>query len=94
MSLIVYAATFLLALLLIYFLMRNAEKLGIMDMPNERSTHKKPVPRGAGHPAQLILENSKIKNAMQWKARYDDIALICKTAFAWEQKFNTFSNEA
>jgi UDP-GlcNAc:undecaprenyl-phosphate GlcNAc-1-phosphate transferase len=48
MSLIVYAATFLLTFVLIYFLMRNAEKLGIMDMPNERSMHKKPVPRGAG----------------------------------------------
>jgi len=48
MSLIIYAATFLLTLLLIYFLMRNAEKLGMMDIPNERSVHKKPVPRGAG----------------------------------------------
>lgn len=48
MSLIVYAATFLLTLLLIYLLMRNAEKLGLLDIPNERSVHKNPVPRGAG----------------------------------------------
>ena len=70
--------------------MRNAEKFGIMDMPNERSTHKKPVPRGAGDPAQLILENSKIKNAMQWKARYDDIILICKTVLAWNRNLILF----
>ncbi len=48
MSITIYTATFLLTLSLIYLLMRNAEKLGIMDIPNERSIHKNPVPRGAG----------------------------------------------
>lgn len=48
MSLTIYAATFLLTLLLIYYLMRNAEKFGLMDIPNERSTHKEPIPRAAG----------------------------------------------
>ncbi|MCJ7764847.1 MAG: undecaprenyl/decaprenyl-phosphate alpha-N-acetylglucosaminyl 1-phosphate transferase [Thiovulaceae bacterium] len=28
--------------------MRNAEKFGLMDIPNERSTHKEPIPRAAG----------------------------------------------
>ena len=48
MSLTLYAATFLLTLLLIYILMRNAEKFGLIDIPNERSIHQKPIPRGAG----------------------------------------------
>ena len=42
--------------------------------------------RRAGDPAQLISDNTKIKKEMQWQAKYDDIALICKTALEWEKK--------
>lgn len=48
MNLTIYAATFLFTLLFIYLLMRYAEKLNLLDMPNERSFHKVPTPRGAG----------------------------------------------
>ena len=48
MTLTIYAATFLLTFLLIYLLMRNAGRLGMLDIPNERSIHKEPMPRGAG----------------------------------------------
>lgn len=48
MSLTVFTATFFITVVLIFFLMRYAEKLGMMDIPNERSIHKKPMPRGAG----------------------------------------------
>lgn len=43
-------------------------------------------PRRAGDPAQLISDNSRIKQQMQWQSKYDDIALICKTALEWEKK--------
>ncbi len=48
MSLTIYAATFLLTFLLIFLLIHSADILGLIDIPNERSVHKKPVPRGAG----------------------------------------------
>jgi UDP-glucose 4-epimerase len=47
-------------------------------------------PRRAGDPAQLISENTKIRNSMKWEAKYDDIALICKTALEWEKKLGSF----
>ncbi len=43
-------------------------------------------PRRAGDPAQLISNNSKIKELMGWQSRHDSIALICKTALDWERK--------
>jgi len=41
--------------------------------------------RRAGDPPALISDNSKIINKMAWKAKYDNLELICKTALAWER---------
>lgn len=43
-------------------------------------------PRRAGDSAILISDNSKTKTTLNWAPKYDDLALICKTALAWEQK--------
>ncbi len=40
--------TFLLTLACTAFFIRHAPKFGFVDMPNERSMHAKPIPRGAG----------------------------------------------
>lgn len=45
--------------------------------------------RRAGDPAILVADNSKIKKILGWKPRYDDIELICKTAYLWEKKYLT-----
>ncbi len=42
--------------------------------------------RRAGDPAALISNNSKITKLMNWTPKYDDLELICKTAFQWEKK--------
>lgn len=42
--------------------------------------------RRAGDPAILISDNTKIKNAMHWKPRYDDLEVICQTTLEWEKK--------
>ena len=42
--------------------------------------------RRAGDPAILISDNSKILTKMNWKAKYDDLELICKKAFEWEKR--------
>ena len=42
--------------------------------------------RRAGDPAILISDNTKIKNAMQWQPKYDDLEVICQTTLEWEKK--------
>ncbi|MDD2886284.1 MAG: UDP-glucose 4-epimerase GalE [Aliarcobacter sp.] len=44
------------------------------------------APRRAGDPAALISDNKKIKEKMNWTPKYDDLALICQSAFEWENK--------
>jgi len=43
-------------------------------------------PRRAGDPSILISDNTKIKNELNWSPKYDDLEVICKTAFDWESK--------
>lgn len=42
--------------------------------------------RRAGDPASLISDNRKIKTKMNWTPQYDDLSLICESAFNWEKK--------
>lgn len=42
------------------------------------------VARRAGDPAMLVSDNTKIKQKMQWIPKYEDLALICKSAYKWE----------
>lgn len=42
--------------------------------------------RRAGDPAILISDNTKIRNAMHWQPRYDDLEVICQTTLQWEKK--------
>ncbi|MGC9188047.1 MAG: UDP-glucose 4-epimerase GalE [Sulfurihydrogenibium sp.] len=42
--------------------------------------------RREGDPAILIADNTKIKEEMNWQPKYDDLKIICKTAFEWEKK--------
>ena len=44
------------------------------------------APRREGDPAALISDNRKIREEMGWTPKYDDLALICKTALEWEKK--------
>jgi UDP-glucose 4-epimerase len=40
--------------------------------------------RRAGDPALLIANSSKVKSKMNWTPAYDDLELICKSAYEWE----------
>ncbi|RUM64742.1 MAG: undecaprenyl/decaprenyl-phosphate alpha-N-acetylglucosaminyl 1-phosphate transferase [Sulfurospirillum sp.] len=40
--------TFLLSLLFVYTITKISEHMGMIDIPNERSSHINPIPRGAG----------------------------------------------
>lgn len=42
--------------------------------------------RRAGDPSALISNNTKIKSKMNWIPKYEDIELICASAYEWENK--------
>jgi UDP-glucose 4-epimerase len=44
------------------------------------------VPRRDGDVATVIADNSKILKTLNWKPQNDNLELICKSAYEWEQK--------
>jgi UDP-glucose 4-epimerase len=40
--------------------------------------------RREGDPASLIANSSKIMREMKWQPHYNDLGIICKSAFVWE----------
>lgn len=44
------------------------------------------VPRRIGDPASLIAQNTKAKEVLGWKPKYDDIELIVKSAYEYYKK--------
>jgi len=44
------------------------------------------APRRAGDPATLIANNAKVVSKMDWIPKYDDLALICQSAYEWEKR--------
>ena len=44
------------------------------------------APRRAGDPATLISNNSKIRQKMNWRPKYNDLGLICQSAYEWEKR--------
>jgi UDP-glucose 4-epimerase len=47
--------------------------------------------RRAGDPAALVAQSSKIRAALGWKPRYDDLERIVAHALAWEERLARFS---
>jgi UDP-glucose 4-epimerase len=47
--------------------------------------HAKVTPRRAGDPAMLVANTDKIISKMQWKPQYNNIGLICQSAYLWEK---------
>ncbi len=48
MNILLLIGIFIISLVSIFLLINYSEKLGLVDIPNERSMHKKVTPRGAG----------------------------------------------
>ncbi|CUV66427.1 UDP-glucose 4-epimerase [Sulfurovum sp. enrichment culture clone C5] len=44
------------------------------------------VNRREGDSAILIADNAKVVSRMNWVPRYDNLALICKSAYEWERR--------
>jgi len=41
--------------------------------------------RRAGDPSSVLSDNQRIRRVLGWKPRFDDLDLICRTAFEWEK---------
>jgi UDP-glucose 4-epimerase len=44
------------------------------------------APRRPGDPAQVVAAVARIRAALGWQPRLDDLATIVAHAFAWEKK--------
>jgi UDP-glucose-4-epimerase GalE len=52
-----------------------------------RKVPLKTGPRRAGDPPQLVADNRKASEILQWTPRHSDLANILKTSWAWHQKW-------
>lgn len=50
--------------------------------------------RRAGDPPNLVADNRRIKQLLNWTPRYNDLELICRTAFEWEKSWQARQHEA
>ena len=51
------------------------------------------APRRAGDPPALIAGVERIHQVLDWQTRYEDLELICRTAFEWERKWARMEQE-
>ncbi|RBQ32733.1 UDP-glucose 4-epimerase GalE [Arcobacter sp. FW59] len=45
------------------------------------------IEKREGDPAFLVADNNKILDKMKWKPKFDNLELICKSAYEWEKKY-------
>jgi UDP-glucose 4-epimerase len=57
----------------------TARRVTGVDFPIETG------PRRPGDPAVLVASNAKIRRLLGWQPRHDDLEVIVRTAWAWEQ---------
>ncbi len=60
----------------------------VIDMVKEVSGVDFEVREGArrpGDPPKLVADNTKIKDLLDWRPRYDDLRFIVETAWRWER---------
>ena len=65
----------------------------IIDMVEEITQTKIPYKiseKRKGDPAELIADNSKITEKLNWRAKYSDLNTIINTAWEWEKTLSNF----
>ena len=64
------------------------EVISTVEKVIDRKLPVRESPRRAGDPPTLIADPSKIKAALNWKPRHDDLSEIVRSALEWERRFN------
>lgn len=62
------------------------ETLKAMEKVSGTSIPYEVVPRRDGDSAKVLAKSEKIKKELGWKPLFDDLIIICKTAFDWKSK--------
>lgn len=61
------------------------EVIEVMKKVSKVDFNTEVTSKRVGDPEILIANNSKIKQKMGWKPKYDDLEFICKSALEWER---------
>lgn len=61
---------------------KTLKELTCQDFPVEMAVRRE------GDPASLISNNAKIISQMKWAPRYNNLKLICKSAYEWEKQLD------
>jgi UDP-glucose 4-epimerase len=61
------------------------EVIAAMERVSGREIRVFKGPRRAGDPSIVLSDNQKIRRVLGWNPRFDDLDLICRTAFEWEK---------
>jgi UDP-glucose 4-epimerase len=64
------------------------EVIASVERVTGQSLPVKESPRRAGDPPVLISDPSRIKAALGWQPRHDDLFEIIRSALEWERRFN------
>jgi UDP-glucose 4-epimerase len=59
-----------------------AEKITQIKIPYEITSRRK------GDPSELIADNKKISENLNWSANYSDLKTILETAWEWEKRLS------
>lgn len=62
------------------------EVLDVFQQATNTKLNIELAPRRPGDPEQLIADPTNIKQILDWKPQYDDLAVICKSAYDWEKR--------
>jgi len=52
----------------------------------QKKLHVEKGPRRPGDASSLAADNTKIRRALGWTPKFDNLDLICKTAYEWERE--------
>jgi len=81
MDISLLSTVFLISFAGIIILMLFAKKVGLIDIPNERSVHKKPIPRGAGIAFVLAIFIPLLLSDLEYLKSYYYIYLAIAIVF-------------
>jgi UDP-glucose 4-epimerase len=62
------------------------EIVAAMERAAGRKIPAKASPRRAGDTPMLVADSGKLKSALNWRPRYDDVDTIVKSALEWERR--------
>ena len=71
---------------------RAASVLEVIETFKKATGRDFPVeygPRRPGDPSVLVADSRKIRETLGWEPKYDDLGLICRTAFEWEKVYRS-----